>query len=239
MTKKPFVTLMLVAVLSVGLVCIAAAQDKQDAANRSEKAAGASAEPSGAMSQLALALQLADWGRANKSAEALIAAAQILQGVPLQERERERVAPQEGTADKQAAPVASVESLLAEAAALAGDDAALKQRIEAMRAAKPEAPVSKGRTAGPGISSTCVLANSTDIFIDTFRAGEQAVVIVDGDGDTDLDTYVYDENGNLIDSDDDYTDYCILSWTPRWTGAFRIEVKNLGNIANCYTLSTN
>lgn len=228
-----------VLIVALGLAWTAMAQDKQDA-NRADKAEGEEVVSADAMDQLALALQLADWGRANKSPEALVAAAQILQTVPLETRDRERLAAKEGTTDKQAPPAVSAQSLFAEAAALAGDDAALKQRIEALSTApQAAAPAAKGRAGGPGITSTCVLANSTDIFVETFRAHEQAVVIVDGDGDTDLDTYVYDENGNLIDSDDDYTDYCILSWTPRWTGAFRIEVKNLGGIANCYTLTTN
>ena len=51
--------------------------------------------------------------------------------------------------------------------------------------------------------------------------------------------YVYDNNGNLIDSDTDYTDNCVCTWTPRWTGNFRIRVVNRGNVYNQYILRTN
>ena len=64
-------------------------------------------------------------------------------------------------------------------------------------------------------------------------------VAVVGDGDTDLDLYIYDSNGNLIEKDDDYTDTCYCSWTPKWTGAFTIKIKNRGGVCNYYTLYTN
>ena len=60
-----------------------------------------------------------------------------------------------------------------------------------------------------------------------------------GDGDTDLDLYVYDENGNLIDKDIDSTDTMLCMWTPKWTGEFIIKIKNLGSVRNYYTLWTN
>ena len=52
-----------------------------------------------------------------------------------------------------------------------------------------------------------------------------------------LDTY--DSNGNLIDSDTDYTDNCVCTWTPRWTGNFRIKIVNRGGVYNRYILRTN
>ena len=38
---------------------------------------------------------------------------------------------------------------------------------------------------------------------------------------------------------DDYTDTCYCSWTPKWTGAFTIKIKNRGGVCNYYTLYTN
>ena len=54
-----------------------------------------------------------------------------------------------------------------------------------------------------------------------------------------LGLYVYDNNGNLIDKDDDYTDNCVCTWTPRWTGNFRIKIVNRGSVYNRYVLRTN
>ena len=82
----------------------------------------------------------------------------------------------------------------------------------------------------------CVLAHSTDTYSITARGGEEKLVMVIGDGDTDLDLYVYDENGNLIDSDTDSSDTMVCSWTPKWTGKFTIKIKNLGSVRNYYTM---
>jgi hypothetical protein len=82
-----------------------------------------------------------------------------------------------------------------------------------------------------------VEAYSTDVWNLRLPAGELSFITVDGDGDTDLDAYLYDENGNLIDSDTDLTDYCIVQVTPKWSGSFRLEIKNLGRVWNEYVLT--
>jgi hypothetical protein len=73
----------------------------------------------------------------------------------------------------------------------------------------------------------------------TFRAGEVASIFVEGDGDTDLDLYVYDQNGNLVAYDDDLTDTCYVSWVPKWTGPFLIKIVNRGSVYNQFVLLTN
>ena len=101
------------------------------------------------------------------------------------------------------------------------------------------APAFAGALSGPQVASTQVLSQSTDSFSTTFRGGELATIGISGDGDTDLDLYVYDENGNLVASDLGSTDQAVVSFTPAWTGSFRIEVKNRGYVYNSYVLVTN
>lgn len=96
-----------------------------------------------------------------------------------------------------------------------------------------------GAINGPKGAVHVVEARSTDSFNVTFRGGEAATVIVVGDGDTDLDLRVYDENGNLVASDTDSTDRCVARWVPRWSGTFRITVQNLGSVYNRYEIQTN
>jgi len=67
-------------------------------------------------------------------------------------------------------------------------------------------------------------------------AGEHTRIVVDGDGDSDLDAFLFDENGNLIDLDNDGTDICILDVVPRWTGEFTLRIVNVGSLANLYEL---
>jgi hypothetical protein len=97
----------------------------------------------------------------------------------------------------------------------------------------------RGSTIGPVRKVDKVSGGCTDTWTIRFRGGEPAYVVVSGDGDTDLDLYVYDENGNLITSDTDRSDDCVVSFNPRWTGTFYIRIKNLGRVYNRYVLVTN
>lgn len=84
-----------------------------------------------------------------------------------------------------------------------------------------------------------VAAHGADVFVVTFVADEAAAVVVSGDGDTDLDLAVYDEFGHLVAADFGPTDACSATWTPRWTGPFRIVVRNCGAVFNDYGIVTN
>ena len=72
-----------------------------------------------------------------------------------------------------------------------------------------------------------------------FNVGEVARVAVIGDGDTDLDLYIYDEVRQPDRPRYDNTDNCLVAFTPRWTAKFRVVIANLGRVYNRYTLITN
>ncbi|WP_250631667.1 hypothetical protein [Rhodoflexus caldus] len=92
---------------------------------------------------------------------------------------------------------------------------------------------------GAKVAYEKVLALSTDTYAVRFTGGSRAYVAINGDGDTDLDLFVYDENDNLIAKDDDHLDRCVVEWYPKWTGPFVIKVKNLGRVYNNYRIVTN
>lgn len=92
---------------------------------------------------------------------------------------------------------------------------------------------------GPRYARSVVLARSQDSYsLRLYGGGQVTFVRVNGDGDSDLDCFLYDENGNEVDRDDDETDQCRLVVQPRWTATFRLVIKNFG-VANSYTLETN
>jgi len=77
--------------------------------------------------------------------------------------------------------------------------------------------------------------------IDTFHVrlygGETTRIRVNGDGDTELNLYVYDGNGNLVKCDlSGSGDDREVLVTPRWTGLFTIKIVNRGYSSNCYRL---
>lgn len=99
------------------------------------------------------------------------------------------------------------------------------------------APVTASPVGSPKYDVHQVSAYSTDVFTVTFRGNEAATVIISGDGDTDLDLFVYDEFGNLVGSDTDGSDDCVVRFWPGWTRTYRIEVRNLGAVYNRYEIA--
>jgi hypothetical protein len=72
-----------------------------------------------------------------------------------------------------------------------------------------------------------------------FRGGELAMVVVDGDGFTNLDLYVYDEKGILVAVDEGLSDFCVATWIPTKTQKYTIVVRNRGADFNVYIMETN
>ena len=96
-----------------------------------------------------------------------------------------------------------------------------------------------GAVGGFRNSCTSVNAYSTDYYRIIFYGGETASILVAGDGDTDLDLYVYNEYGTLAAYDDDYTDTCLAEWFPPYTQEYDVRVVNRGSICNNYEIITN
>lgn len=190
---------------------------------------------------LRVAMDLAKLGYETESASALIEAANILASTPTQaleatvEKGAENANETEKVEKGQLAPA----KLLADARDLTEDAnlLAIADKVEAKLTAVAEG--TRGAVGGPKRSYSHVYAKSSDTYTAKFWANELAEVLVSGDGDTDLDLYVYDENGNLIASDTDYTDDCYVRFFPAWTGLFRIKIVNRGGVYNNYVILTN
>lgn len=187
---------------------------------------------------LSMAGQLVQYGYQTKAALPLIQAVQIYQkvGVRPEEEAKTKTSDTAVTGDDQKAEGISYDQakLLADAKTFAGSDKNLQALIKECENAQ-----TRGAVGGAITHRDRVLAGCTDSYTIRFRGGEVAYIVVNGDHDTDLDLYVYDENGNFIVADTDRTDICTVSFTPRWTGVFYVKIKNLGRVSNYYTLYTN
>ena len=191
------------------------------------------------LSALQTAAGLARYGYENYSATALIEAAKIIIETPVQELDAKETPdePQQ-VQEKPTRLRLNPDQLLADAQKYAGKD-----KVVVSYAKQVEKMVKDGKTrgavGGPRYGEGRVYGKTYKDYEVKFWASELAEVIVIGDGDNDLDLYIYDQNGNLIASDTDYTDQCVCRWVPAWTGAFRIRIVNRGAIYSDFAIATN
>ena len=198
-------------------------------------------EASPAVSALRLATDLVKYGYSQQSALPLIDALQIISENPTQplKAEVERVAEGEVGEDtgKNGIVTLDFDTILADAKDFADGNEPLLSLLAQIEADNQGAH--RGAVNGPSRTCDTVRAGDTDTYRISFVADYLAEILVSRDGDTDLDLYVYDSNGNLIASDTDYTDDCYVSWVPRWTGSFIVQIVNRGRVYNRYVMLTN
>lgn len=197
-------------------------------------------ESSESLAAVRLANDLLRYGYANKSTLALIDALQIFSENPTQplNTTREGSEVDESKAVGKKAKVSfDYDTVLADAKKFADGDENLLALIDNIDAEAKGAQ--RGAVNGPSRHYDAVNGNSTDIYQISFIANVLAEILVSGDGDTDLDLYVYDSNGNLIASDESYSDDCYVCWIPAWTGKFFVKIVNRGPIYNNYVILTN
>ena len=182
-------------------------------AQETEKKPELKGEVSSSLSSLRLASDLVKYGYAQQSALPLIEALQIMNENPTQPLKAERTGENADTSNKEGkSSLISLDynKILADAKEFAADDELLSKLLAQIE------------TDGQSSSR-----------------GAVTEIAISGDGDTDLDLYVYDSNGNLIASDTDYSDDCYVSWVPKWTGRFVVKVVNRGPVYNRYVILTN
>lgn len=209
-------------------------------AQDAEKKQELKGEVSPALSAIRLANDLVKYGYAQQSALPLIEALQILNENQTQPLNAERTGDSVDTsksAEKSSKVSLDYAAILASAKEFADGDNTLLQLIASIEAEGQGSH--RGAVNGPSRHYDSVNGGSSDTYQVNFVANYLAEVAVSGDGDTDLDLYVYDSNGNLIASDTDYSDDCYVSWVPAWTGRFVIKVVNRGPVYNRYVILTN
>ena len=218
--------------LSAALVLLAIATWAQDAEKKDEL----KGEVSQSLSAIRLASDLVKYGYALSLAEAL----QIINENPTQPLKAEREGENADTSKSEGKNgIASLdyEKILADAKVMAeGDETITKLLSQIEENGKVN---HRGAVNGPSRHYDTLGGNRVHTYQISFIADYLAEIAVSGDGDTDLDLYVYDSNGNLIASDTSYSDDCYVSWVPRWTGRFIVKVVNRGPLYNRYVILTN
>ena len=186
------------------------------------------------IARLQMASDLLAFGRNTKDPLALIVAARIMKalgGTEADLKPEGRAATV--SAQKSGQPV-SADSILVEARDLAKGEKITNLLIDETAA--------MGTAAGAGQPKThqdTAQPAATDVYSVVFSGGQLAEAGIAGDGDSDLDLLVYDENDHLVCRSTGSSDREYCQWWPKWTGPFRIEVQNLSTAPNLYRLATN
>ncbi len=218
----------------VALALPALAQDKT----------GTNSDPSGTgtrggVAQLALAQELYANGLASGDALTVLAAARLALSVAVTDKPSEATqkpiegADTTGAVEGTGAPVEAAD-MLAKARELAGDDETLLALIE-----DAEAEGSRGRIGGAVRQLSRLPSGYSDVYQIPYYGGVLAELAIVGDGDSNLDVLVTDENGNTICYDVSYSDKVYCDWVPAWNGYFSVLVENRGRSRNSYYLLTN
>lgn len=221
----------LIAVLAVSPVIADTSSTNRDA--------GAAGVP-GPVSVIDAAMALAEFGREAGDPTILLGAASALQQIGATEGageigdgdipEIDKTVAEDGPTEKPDVDAETrdlVGELVGEARFLARGDEALLAQADAI-----EATASRSSTTGPGRYRVRVGARDSEVVIEEFRGGEVAEVAVVGDGDTDIDLVILDQNGNEICTGTGNADREYCRWTPAWTGKFGIGVYNHGLVYN-------
>lgn len=196
-----------------------------------------------AVDAVSLAANLAAYGQRTNSALALATAAQLLLDNPTQvlalSPETDNSSASSQRTQKPGGQLSlDVGQLLVAAQAAGRDNSGLTSLVAQLQ--QRNASGSRGATFGARSAFYDLNANRTHTFRITFDGGAPASIRVLGDGDTDLDCVVYDQNDRIVAQDVDDTDFCVLDWYPKTTSQHRLVIKNWHmEIYNRYHLTTN
>jgi hypothetical protein len=231
----------LVLVLAMGFCAassaISAEATKQGA--NSDRAKRGTSPRTEAVAQAALGDQLARHGDRNQDVLAMIGALRLLGQVgsrPMKPDMRTEGQAKAQTSKDGAAAArdATMRGLFTRARQYAGRRNDLNGILDELERSAGKAP-----DDGPARFSTGIGTGDTHVYAMTFRANEPVMIAVTGEGLSDLDLFVEDERGNRICAADSAGDDEICRWTPRWSGGFRIRVRNIGKAANAYRIWSN
>ncbi len=102
--------------------------------------------------------------------------------------------------------------------------------------ATPAGPAHAGAEGGPVLTRDRVSASSQLSYTISCTADTFTTLAMVGDGDTDLDLFIYDAAGNLVASDIGLSDRAVLRWFSAGRQTFTVVVVNHGRVYNDFVL---
>ncbi len=192
----------------------------QDNVNVEEKKDGEKDVRSEHVTAVKIAQNLANYGYAHKDALSMLNAAQILVRNAPQKMNPDKVEDGEKVASEKTetktADLLKPLTLIADARTMTENENLLAIADLVEKDIKSTASQSaRGVADGARATYKTVSGGSYVYYLVTFYEGSLVEVAIVGDGNTDLDIYIYDEDGNLITKDTSQGDNCYASWKPK------------------------
>lgn len=178
------------------------------------------------VAQAVTAAELAAWGRERGDAGALIMAARLLSEVPVRQGEGPE-------------PILTPARLLDEAAALSAGNQPIIDAIDRLREPMTRGVRSSPFGAGPVFTVKQLRARESWAFDVDARAGEVLRVAAIGDGDTDIDLTVHDQNGATMCRDGFGDHYPVCTVSSRAGGKMRVALTNRGDVRTSIQVLSN
>ena len=178
-----------------------------------------------AITRMVTAAEVADWARERRDAPAMIVAARMLGDIPTRRENGDE-------------PFLTHAALLDEAETFAGADRTLLDQISRERS--PDKGVrASAFGAGPIVVVRRLRARETYSFTIEARRNEVLRVAAIGDGDTNIDLALRDQNGAVICSDGSRDHYPVCTVARPQAGPIHIEIVNRGGVWSRVQILTN
>ena len=178
-----------------------------------------------AITRMVTAAEVADWARERRDAPAMIVAARMLGDIPTRRENGDE-------------PFLTHAALLNEAETFAGGDRFLLDQISRERS--PDKGVRASPFgAGPIVVVRRLRARETYSFTIEARRNEVLRVAAIGDGDTNIDLALRDQNGAVVCSDGSLDHYPVCTVARPQAGPIRIEIVNRGDVWSRVQILTN
>ena len=178
-----------------------------------------------AITRMVTAAEVADWARERRDAPAMIVAARMLGDIPTRRENGDE-------------PFLTHAALLDEAETFAGGDRVLLDQISRERS--PDKGVRASPFgAGPIVVVRRLRARATYSFTIEARRNEVLRVAAIGDGDTNIDLALRDQNGAVVCSDGSLDHYPVCTVARPQAGPIRIQIVNRGEVWSRVQILTN
>lgn len=196
-----------------------------------KKSTGFKCDP--AIENIKLARQAMVYGYEHNDPVSLLMAARLYSEWTPEPLAPESATTKSGEEPQKVAEPFNVVKMLNDAVIFSGNDPGVQKLADEIAAGS-----SKGSKKGP-MYGEYVLNGQEYVKLELkFKGGEIAIVGAAGDGNADIDLYIYDKDKNLVVADESEDYECAVMWLPEKTALYYIIVLNQGtNSTRCAVLT--